>query len=80
MLEKVPIKQAYADYELEQQFRQLEAQNYYMLVVDHFNHKIDAVYEDTIIDIIGKRGLALIREFHLMESCGSINGRKLYTI
>lgn len=80
MIEKISVKQAYADYELEQQFKQLEAQNYYMLVVSHFHCKDCAVYEDTIINIIGKHGLSMLREFHLIESCGIINGRKFYAL
>ncbi len=80
MCKKLSIKQSYIDYELEQQFKELEAQNYYMLVVSHFHCKDCAVYENTLIDIIGKHGLSMLREFHLIESCGSINGRKLYAL
>lgn len=57
-----------------------EAYKYYRIIGDYFNWKVDAVYEDTIIELIGSYGLALMRKFRLMEPCGSINGRKLYAL
>lgn len=60
--------------------RKEKAKEFYQTVGEYFHWKVDAVYEDKIIDLIGKHGLDLIREFHLMESCGSINGRKLYAL
>ena len=78
MREKYPIQQAYADYATEIKFKANEALDYYNALCNHFKGKLDAAYEDTIITIIGKRGLSLLREFNLIESCGFINGRRLY--
>lgn len=41
---------------------------------------MDAVYEDYIIELIGKFGLLLLRECKLLEPCGVIGGRQLYTL
>lgn len=80
MRDKYPINQAYVDYEVEREARAKEAQSYYSALGCYFHWKVDAIYEDKILDIIGRRGLDLIREFHLMESCGIINGRRLYAL
>ncbi len=80
LLEKVSIKQAYSDYHSETEYDMSEAQNYHALLVSYFHCKDCAVYEDAIIDIIGKRGLSLLRKHQLIESCGIINQRKLYAL
>lgn len=80
MREKCTIKQSYEDYELERECRAKEAQSYYSALGCYFHWKVDAIYEDKILDIIGQHGLDLIREFRLMEPCGIINGRKLYAL
>lgn len=40
----------------------------------------DAIYEDYIILLVGEDGLNKLKENRLVESCGSINGRKLYAL
>ena len=80
MYEKCTMKQSIMDYEMEREARLKEAQDYYCALGCYFHWKVDAVYEDKIVDLIGSHGLSLIREFHLMEPCGSINGRKLYAL
>lgn len=40
----------------------------------------DAIYEDYIIHVVGSDGLNTLIEKCLIESCGVINGRKLYTL
>jgi hypothetical protein len=45
-----------------------------------FNALTDAVYEDYIIELVGKFGLLLLRECKLLEPCGVIGGRQLYTL
>lgn len=40
----------------------------------------DAIYEDAIIDLVGEAGLMALREMQMVESCGSIYGRKLYAL
>ena len=42
--------------------------------------KWDAIYEDYIIHLVGIFGLTALRERNLIESCGAVNGRKLYTL
>lgn len=80
MYEKITLAQSFKDYESEQFSREREAQSIYSAIGCYFHWKVDAVYEDKIIDLVGKYGLALVMEFHLMEPCGSINGRKLYAL
>lgn len=41
---------------------------------------LDAVYEDYIIHLIGVAGLTELRGNHLLEPCGVINDRQLYTL
>lgn len=41
---------------------------------------LDAVYEDYIIYLVGYEGLYVLRENKLVESCGVVNGRKLYAL
>ena len=42
--------------------------------------KSDAVYEDAIIALVGRKGLIALRENHLIETCGVLEGRKLYAL
>lgn len=42
--------------------------------------KADALYEDTIIENCGREGLNLLREYHFIESCAVLEGRKLYAL
>lgn len=80
MYDKVTLAQQFKDYEVEQSAREHEAQSIYSAVSCYFHHKAETVYEDIIINLVGERGLALLREFHLIESCGVIEGRKLYAL
>ncbi len=41
---------------------------------------LDAVYEDYIIHLIGVAGLTELRGNHLLEPCGIIHDRQLYTL
>ena len=41
---------------------------------------LDAMYEDYIIHLIGVAGLTELRGNHLLESCGIVLGRQLYTL
>lgn len=40
----------------------------------------DALYDDYIMHMIGIVGLNALRDNHLIESCGVVNGRKLYAL
>ena len=42
--------------------------------------KVETLYEDAIVSIVGNDGLLLLREFHLIETCALLNGRKLYAL
>lgn len=41
---------------------------------------LDSVYEDYIIRLIGVAGLTELRGNHLLETCGIVHGRQLYTL
>ena len=41
---------------------------------------VEAAYEDYIIHLIGIAGLTELRGNHLLETCGIVNGRQLYTL
>lgn len=40
----------------------------------------DAVYEEHIIHLVGVRGLDILKENRLIESCGIISDRQLYVL
>ena len=42
--------------------------------------EMETLYEDVIIDAIGQEGLYALRQYHLIETCGNFEGRKLYAI
>lgn len=41
---------------------------------------LDAVYRDLIVNLVGVFGLNALLEHRLIESCGVVNGRKLYAL
>lgn len=41
---------------------------------------LDAIYEDYIIHLVGLAGLKYLKEYKLVETCGVVNGRQLYTL
>lgn len=55
------------------------ADQLYELVKEEFKG-LDAIYEDALIHLIGIYGLYLLREHNLIEGCGVVNGRNLYTL
>lgn len=52
---------------------------FYKLMWCEFSN-MDALYEDYIIDMIGRLGLNTLVSAGRLESCGEINGRKLYSL
>lgn len=42
--------------------------------------KADALYEETIVAHCGRDGLELLREYHFIETCAILEGRKLYAL
>lgn len=79
-MNKYPINQAFKDYEAEQSARRFEAESIYSAISCYFHHKAETVYEDIIINLVGKHGLELLREFRLIEPCEVLEGRKLYAM
>lgn len=51
----------------------------YNTVAEVFND-LDAIYEDYLIYLVGFEGFYILIENRLLESCGVINGRKLYAL
>lgn len=41
---------------------------------------LDAIYERFINDVVGRRGLEILIKNKLVESCGVVNGRRLYVL
>ena len=57
----------------------IKAKEIYSELRDEFE-KADALYEDTIVAHCGRDGLELLREYHFIESCAVLEGRKLYAL
>lgn len=53
---------------------------YQILKSDLKAYDMDAMYEDHIIRLIGVAGLTELRGNRLLETCGIVNGRQLYTL
>lgn len=51
---------------------------YQILKLD--SEDMDAMYEDYIINLIGVAGLTELRSSNLLEPCGILHGRQLYTL
>jgi hypothetical protein len=51
----------------------------YQTVKEVFND-LDAIYEDYLIYLVGFEGYYSLLENRLLESCGVVNGRKLYAL
>lgn len=51
----------------------------YGALKDEFG-RLDSIYEDAIIHLVGVLGLQILKENNLIETCGVINGRQLYVI
>lgn len=41
---------------------------------------METLYEDIIISAIGEEWLYALRQYHMIETCGNFEGRKLYAI
>lgn len=41
---------------------------------------LDAIYEDYIIRLVGEEGFDILRDKKYLTTCGSVNGRNLYTL
>lgn len=56
-----------------------KAEQYYNLL-KHYYPQADALYEDTIINLVGKQGLHVLVEAKAIEACANFNERKLYVL
>ena len=54
--------------------------NEYMRQLKAAFPKADAIYEDAIINLLGREGLLSLRESRLIELCGVLEGRRLYAV
>lgn len=54
--------------------------NICMLIVKSTADKLDALYEDYIIKLVGIHGLGALKKHGHIELCGIVNGRTLYAI
>lgn len=59
--------------------KQIYALTVYLMVMEEFAD-LDAIYEDAMIHLVGVRGVEALKENKLLESCGVVNGRQLYTL
>ena len=41
---------------------------------------METIYEDAIVKSVGEEGLYTLRQYHMIETCGNFDGRKLYAI
>lgn len=55
------------------------ANQVYQTVKDEFEG-FDAIYEDAIVDLVGRSGLIVLQMHGYLETCGVINGRQLYVL
>ena len=54
--------------------------DYVYEIVKKDSAEIDSVYEDYIVGLVGSKGLEVLLENKLLESCGVLYGRQLYTL
>lgn len=49
-------------------------------IVRRESEGLDSIYEDYIVRLVGKYGLHTLLTNNALESCGMVNGRKLYVL
>jgi hypothetical protein len=54
--------------------------DYVYEIVEEECKDIDAIYEDFIVQLVGTRGLYALINCRLLEACGVLHGRQLYTL
>ena len=59
--------------------KQIYTLTVYLMVMEEFSD-LNAIYEDALIHLVGVRGVESLKENKLLESCGVVNGRQLYTL
>ena len=58
----------------------VELAEYYHRIIKRNYPRVETLYEDVIINLVGINGLNALRNAHLIETCAMFNGRKLYAI
>lgn len=53
---------------------------YVYAIVSYECAKLDSIYEDYIVKLVGESGLGALLKHNLVEGCGILNGRKLYVL
>ena len=66
-------RQIQKDYEEERRCAEREAQDIYCAVQSFYHHKANVLHEEAIVDLVGKRGLTAMMEFHLIKAVGNKN-------
>lgn len=64
----------------EQRYKKVELAPYVCKKLQSEAQGMDAIYEDYIISVIGEEGFEILREKKYLNTCGSVNGRNLYTL
>lgn len=49
-------------------------------IVKRDTEGLDSIYEDYIVNLVGEYGLLTLKVHKLVETCGVVNGRQLYTL
>jgi hypothetical protein len=49
-------------------------------IIKEESEGMDAIYRDYILELVGVHGLIALKKEKLIESCGIMNGRQLYTL
>lgn len=52
----------------------------YYNILRHYYPQADALYEDTIINLIGKEGIRVLEEASIIEACANFDERKIYIL
>lgn len=64
----------------EQRYKMKEFMDKVYFTVARECQGMDAIYEDYIISLVGEEGFDILREEKVLTTCGSVNGRNLYTL
>lgn len=54
--------------------------DYVYEIIKNESRNWDALYQDFILEMVGVMGMDALIENNLVESCGVVNGRRLYVL
>jgi len=52
----------------------------YYNIIRHYYPQADALYEDTIINLVGREGLRVLKEANRIEACANFDERRVYAL